>query len=440
MKHRLVLAILLLVTTFVTQLATQSSPVSANPVGVFISNTAIATNKGLAFCTPDSTKGCIESITIDGVQLTPVSTLQQARYLIGGGLYGSPCRFVESSVSQCEFPYLVIFPSPMQPTAPLDTVVVNFRRQTADHPTSAINTVVVNGSLQSFTPAAPGVRDVATITAKAAEIHAASTSFCLGWVTEIDSCTIGDVATQRATNRVSMLLLPGMRSSVVPPDLVDETCTTINPSNNAAVRCIINVFEEQSRGGWIDTDASVFGLASTDRITGAAQLKIAGPHFKLPVNGVSDLNLSYFRMFIPSPYLNVSFGLTPQQANASTLPVRRTVGDGSTIPVTSYIPSQDGLLVSSTGIGFSVPTMSVQRVFHVKRNQKITSTSLLKAAGVHQSLKFGAPKIVVSSRNGMTFRAKRYQFSKARTFLVTIRYRSTKNTFSERKLTVTVKK
>jgi hypothetical protein len=440
MKNRVFLAVALLAALCVSPVAMPAKPASANPVGVFISNTQIASNKGLAFCAPGMTKGCIESITVDGVPLTPVNTIQQARYFIGGGLYGSPCRFVATSVSQCEFPYLVILPSPMQPNAPLDTVVVNFRRQTADHPTSAINTVVVNGSLQSFTPAAPGVGDVATITAKAAEIHSASTSFCLGWVTEIDSCTIGNVATQRATNRVSMLLLPGMRSSVVPPDLVDETCTTINPSNNAAVRCIINVFEEQSRGGWIDTDASVFGLASTDRLTGAAQLKIAGPHYKLPINGVSDLNLSYFRMFIPTPYLDISFGLTPQQANATTLPVRRTAGTGSTTPVTSYTPTATELLVSSTGIGFSAPTMSVQRVLTVKRNQKVTATSLLRAAGVHQSLMFGTHKIVVNSRNGMSFRAKRYRFSKARTVHVTIRYKSTQTTTSERKLTVVVTK
>lgn len=438
MKKRIVLVFALLVTLCVTPLAAPAQPVSANPVGVFISNTSIATNKGLAFCAPGMAKGCIDSITVDGVQLTPVATMQQARYFIGGGLYGSPCRFVESTVSQCEFPYLVILPSPMQPSAPLDTVVVNFRRQAAEHPTSAINATVVNGSLQSFIPASPGVRDVATITAKATEIHAASTSFCLGWVIEIDSCAIGDIATQKATNRVSLLLLPGMRSSVVPPDLVDETCTTINPSNNAALRCIVNVFEEKSQGGWIDTDASVFGLASTDRLTGAAQLKIAGPHYKLPVNGTSDLNLSYFRMFMPAPYLDVSFGLTPQQANATTLPVRRTTGEGSTTPVTSYTPTSDGLLVSSTGIGFSVPTMSVQRVFTVKRNQKITASSILKAAGVHQTLKFGTPRIAVNSKSGMTFRAKRYRFSKIRTVEVTIRYRSTPSSISQRNLTVVV--
>jgi hypothetical protein len=379
-------------------------------------------------------KGCIDSITIDGVQLTPVGSPAQAQYQVGGGLYGGPCRFVNSTVSQCEYPYMVIFP--YQFGRPLGDVVVNFRRQSTSHPTSAFNAVIVNGTLQSFTPAAPGLRDVAAVTANATEIHRASSGYCVGWTVEVDKCTIGDTATQKVTNQLSMLLLPAMRSSVVPPDFVDDTCRQIDPSNN----CLINVFEEGSRGGWVETDASVFGLTSTDRFTGAAQLKIAGPHYKFPVNGVSDLNLSYFRMFMPTAYLQASFGLSPAEANATSLPVRRTVGAGSTIPATDYIPSADGLLISTTGIGFSIPTMSVQRVLVVKRNQKVTATSILKAAGIHQTLKFGASKIVVNTKNGMSYRSKRYRFSKAKTLVVTIKYRPTKLAIAERQLTVKVAK
>lgn len=434
MKRRVVLALTLLLTLIVTQLGTNSSVVSANPVGVYIYNTPLTSNKGLQFCTTDTVKGCIDSVTVDGVSLTPVSTFAQAQYQIGGGLYSGPCRFVDSTVSQCEYPYMVIFP--YQQGRALGQVVVNFRRQATSHPTSAVNAVIVNGAFQSFTPAAPGLRDVATITATASEIHRASSGYCVGWTVEVDSCSIGETATQKVTNQLSMLLLPAMRSSVVPPDFVDETCRQIDPSNN----CLINVFDELSRGGWVDTDASVFGLTSTDRFTGAAQLKIAGPHYKFPVNGSSDLNLSYFRMFLPSAYLDASFGLAPSEANAVSLPVRRTVGAGSTVPVTEYIPSAGGLLISSTGIGFSIPTMSVQRVFTVKRNAKVSATSLLKAAGVYQTLKFGKATISINKKNGMSYSSKRYRFSKAKTLEVTIKYRSTKLAVSERKLTVVVTK
>lgn len=434
MKKSLSVAVLLLSSLFTVSAVAPTSSVSANPVGVYVYNTTLASNKGLQFCTTDTVKGCIDSITVDGVQLTPVSSPAQAQYQVGGGLYGGPCRFVDSTVSQCEFPYMVIFP--YQQGRALGQVVVNFRRQANSHPTSAVNAVIVNGVFQSFTPAAPGLRDVATITATATEIHRASTGYCIGWTSEVDGCAIGETATQKVTNQLSMLLLPAMRSSVVPPDFVDDTCRQLNPANN----CLINVFDETSRGGWVDTDASVFGLTSTDRYTGAAQLKIAGPHYKFPVNGVSDLNLSYFRMFMPSAYLDASFGLSPSQANASTLPVRRTVGNGSTVPVTEYIPSANGLLISSTGIGFSIPTMSVQRVLTVKRNQKVTASTLLKAAGVYQTLKFGAAKITVNKKHGMSYSAKRYRFTKAKTLSVTIKYRSTKLAISERTLTVAVTK
>ena len=411
-----------------------TKPVSANPLGVFIYNTPLTSNKGLGFCTSDTVKGCIDSITVDGVPLVPVTNQMQAHYGIGGGLCGGPCRFVDTTVAQCEYPYMVIYPGALRYGSPLGTVVVNFRRQTSSHPTASVNAAIVNGALQSFAPAAPGLRDIATISADAVEIHSASNGYCLGWVIEIDNCTIGETANSKVTNRVSMLLLPAMRSSVMPPDFVDDTCRQIDPSNN----CLINVFDETSRGGWVDTDASVFGLTSTDRFTGAAQLKIAGPHFRLPVNGSQELNLSYFRMFLPSAYLNASFGLTPQQANASTLPVRRTVGNGSTVPNTQYVPSESGLLVNTTGIGFSIPTVSVQRILVVKRNSKITADSILKAAGVYQTKKFGSARIVVNTKNGMRFSAKRYSFTKVKTLTVTVRYRSTKLAISERRLTVQV--
>ena len=434
MNRRILLVLSLVASLCVVPVVASVSPASANPLGVYIYNTALASNKGLGFCTPETTKGCIDSVTIGGVQLTPVQTVQAAHFQIGGGLYGGPCRFVDTTVGQCEYPYMVILPIRPISGPTLNDVVVKFRRQANSHPTSAVNAVIVNGTLQSFTPAAPGVGDIATIHANSTETHGASTGYCVGWVIEIDTCTIGETATWKVTNRVSMLLLPAMRSSVVPPDFVDDTCRQIDPSNN----CLINVFDETSRGGWVDTDASVFGLTSTDRFTGAAQLKIAGPHFRLPVNGSQDLNLSYFRMFLPSAYLEASFGLTPQQANATTLPVRRTVGAGSTVPDTQYVPSSTGLLVNTTGIGFSIPTVSVQRVLVVKKNKKISADAILRAAGVLQTKKFGSAKIAVSTKNGMRYSAKRYTFSKVKTLTVVIKYRSTKLAISERRLTVQV--
>lgn len=413
-----------------------TTPVHASSGGVYVFNTQLPTNTGLGFCTTSSLKGCIDSVRVDGMSLTPVGSPAEASYGIGGGLYSGPCKFMDTSVTQCEYPYMVIYPMMTSHSAPraMSDVEVSFRRRLNNHKTSALNAVIVNGSMQSFTPAAPGLRDIATIRARTAEIHSASSGLCLGWVTAIDTCAIGDTATSIVNNRVSMLLLPAMRSSVVPPDTADAECKRTYPTSD----CFVNVFDVASQGGWVDTDASLFGLASTDRFTGAAQLKIAGPHFKAPVNGVSELNLANFRMFLPAAYLTKSFGLRPNEANSVTLPVKRTTKDGSTIPVTEYIPSADGLLVSTTGIGFSVPTMTVQRVLVVKKNQKISTDALLKAAGVHQTKKLGPAKITVNTRHGMRLSGKRYNFTRTRNVRVTIRYQSSKNSTSVRHLTVKV--
>ena len=415
-----------------------NAAVSEPVVGVYVVNTPLANNTGLGFCEPETVKGCISSVSVDGVRLTPVLSPNEASYQIGGGLYSGPCKFVDTTVTQCEYPYMVIFPRSMSASTPLPmtNVEVNFRRSLKNHRTSAVNAVIVNGSLQSFVPAAPGVRDIATISANSSEIHTASHGLCVGWVLAIDTCTIGDVAQSSASNRVSMLLLPAMRSSVVPPDAADATCKRINPTSD----CFVYIFDAKSRGGWVDTDASIFGLTSTDRFTGAAQLKIAGPHFKTAVNGVNDLNLANFRMYLPSPYLMNSFGLTPDQANAVTLPVKRTARDGSTVPVTEYIPSADGLLVSTTGIGFSTPTMTVQRVLVVKRNQTLSANSLLKAAGVFQTRSLGPAKITVNAPHGMRLNGQRYSFTRTRNVRVTIQYQSSKKSKSVRYLTVKVVK
>lgn len=438
MKRFIAVAASLVLGLLVVPVVSNVQPVSAAPVGVFIYNTPLASNIGLGFCSAGVVKGCIDSITIDGNELTPVSTREASSYGIGGGLYSGPCRFVETDVSQCEYPYLVLYPTwnGMGQQPALNNVVVNFRRQLNEHPTSAINSVIVNGALQSFTPAAPTLRNVASISVNSVEVHSSSSGYCLGWVTEIDGCSIGETGNSKVTNRVSMLLLPAMRSSVVPPESVDETCRALTPLNS----CLTNIFDGASRGGWVDTDASVYGLTSTDRYTGAAQLKIAGPHYKTPFNGASELNLSYFRMFLPSPYLSNSFGLAPNEANAVSLPVKRTVSNGSTVPATQYIPSQDGLLISTAGIGFSIPMISVQRNMVVKRNQKITADAIVKASGVFQTKQFGAPKIIVNTKHGMKYSAKRYSFKTARTLWVTIKYRSKKNFWSERSLAVKVVK
>ena len=458
---------------------TSVSPVQAATKTVYIFNTTLATNKGLGFCSTDQSKGCIDSVFVDGVQLTQVTSQMAADYTIAGGVYSTPCRFLETTATSCEAPYMVVYPKggiSAKPTGyqVLGEVTINFRRQPGEDPTARVGTVISNGAIQSFTPAAPGVRDVATIVVKPTltQNYGVGASSCSGWSPAIELCDIGEKATYASANRLVAFLLPGFRNSVVPPDELLDGCTR----NADGSGCIVNVFDPASFGGWMDTDASVFGLASTDRLTGAAQLKIAGPHFQMdeveeirtpgscphtpsicagvpPSQVWNDkvtyvvkntepiLNRSTFRAYIPAAYLMNSFGLTPAQANLTTLPVKRTTNstDSAVVPTTTYTPVGDGLQIVTTGITFSVPTMSMSRILTVKRGSKVSTTAILKAAGVFQAKRFGSITIATSAKNGITKTGSSYKFNKKKAITLSLRYKPSKKSSATRTLQIVVK-
>lgn len=417
-----------------------SATVHATGPLVYIFNTTIESNRGLEFCAPGTTKGCIDSVIVDGQSLTVTTNRIAANFTLAGGLYSPQCRFVETEAVPCEIPYMVLYPSLYgNPTQdPVGEVTVNFRRAQNDNPTTRIGTTVVNGALKSFTPAKAGLRDISTVVASPVTIQRVSSPtspWCAGWVTTIDVCSVPDTASSQVSNTVNILLLPGMRSSIVPPDKVDNTCVT-----SIVNQCLIPVFEETSFGGWMDTDAYLFGMTSADRDTGATQMKIAGPHFKYSTTGATDLNYAYVRNYLPSAMLMASFGLTPSEANATTLPVTRTTGFTVTRPTTTYTVTNDGLMLNTTGIGFSTPTVSIQRVLVVKKNKKITTQQILRAAGVYNSLRFGPAKVATNIRAGMKKVGTRYTFAKVRIVAITVKYKPTASDFSYRTLIVKVVK
>lgn len=437
-----------------------NSPVKAVAKTIYVANTTYSTNKGLTFCGDTNTKGCIDSISIDGNVLTPNTNPQTSDYIVAGGVYSTPCRFLETTATSCEAPYMVVYPrrgAPGNPTGSevIGEVTINFRRQPGDDPTARAGALISNGAVKSFIPAAPGLRDVATIVVSPTTTYDAmiNATSCSGWVPAIDLCVIPEKASSATTNRVVVFLLPGFRNSIVPPEELLDGCV-----KDLANNCVVNVFDPTSLGGWMDTDAPIFGLSSTDRLTGAAQLKIAGPHFQAeqwesittkntcpwtqdvcagsPItdwgsstkvvkkNTEPVLNLSVFRAFIPSGYLMNSFGLTPAQVNATTLPVRRTTTDSSTIPNTTYLPVEGGIRIDTTGIGFSVPTISMSRVLTVKKGAKVSATTLIKAAGLSQAKKFGPITVGTSKKKGISKLGKNYRFAKKNTVTLSLKYKS----------------
>ena len=453
-----------------------NSPVKAVAKTIYVANTTYSTNKGLTFCGDTNTKGCIDSISIDGNVLTPNTNPQTSDYIVAGGVYSTPCRFLETTATSCEAPYMVVYPrrgAPGNPTGSevIGEVTINFRRQPGDDPTARAGALISNGAVKSFTPAAPGLRDVATIVVSPTTTYDAmiNATSCSGWVPAIDLCVIPEKATSVTSNRVVVFLLPGFRNSIVPPEELLDGCV-----KDLANNCLVNVFDPSGLGGWMDTDASIFGLSSTDRLTGAAQLKIAGPHFQAdqwesittkntcpwtqdvcagsPItdwgsstkvvkkNTEPVLNLSMFRAFIPSAYLMNSFGLTPAQVNATTLPVRRTTTESSTIPNTTYTPVEGGIRIDTTGIGFSVPTISMSRVLTVRKGAKVSATTLIKAAGISQAKKFGKISVVTTKKNGATKSGTNYRFGLKKTITLSLKYKPSKKApLTTRTLQVIVK-
>lgn len=455
--------------------STGSTPAHATTYTVGVFNTNLPTNLGLQFCSVNATHACVDSMTINGIEAVYSSSNTTSDFRIAGGVYSTQCRFVETTATACEIPYIVTYPmragqSAMDPTT---RVVINLRRPVGSDPTARTGSVIVNGAMNSFTPSAPGVRDIATIDMSPRTLQHGSSGMCVGWVVAIDGCTVAESGTSVQSNSVAALFLPGMRTSLVPPDVTDPSC---DPGMSASA-CIVNVFDADSYGGWIDTDASIFGLASTDRLTGAAQLKIAGPHYKyiptdtvstplacpytdatycatfpagfwgntltqVPRTTVKELNKAYFRLYMPTAYLYKSFGLQPAEANLQTLPVKRALFAVDSMQTTVYTPSATGLLVDTQGITFSMPNMNVSRVLVVKKNRKVTAETIIRAAGLSTSKTlYGTPRIVVAKTKGMKISGKKYVFTKVnKLILVSLSYRSSAKTRNDRMLAVKVVK
>ena len=440
-------------------------------VGVY--NTTLDTNLGLNFCSVSAAHACVDSITINGVEGT-FSDAANPQYRIAGGVYRTQCRFVETTATQCEVPYIVVYPmaAGQQAMDSSTEIVLKVRRPPGTDPTARTGSAIVNGALNSFTPSAVGVNDVATISMSPRPTEIGTTGFCVGWVVAIDGCDPAETATSSRSNTASVLLLPGMRTSLVPPDVTDPSC---NPGMNSST-CIVNVFDTTSLGGWIDTDASIFGLASTDRLSGAAQLKISGPHYRMipydsvatanpcpyiasicanqpagtwgytyttvPRTTVKELNKAFFRLFMPTAYLYNSFGLRPTEANLETLPVKRALFAVNSMQTTTYTPSAAGLLVATTDITFSSPTMNVSRVLVVRKNKKVSATTIIRAAGLSVSRTlYGTPTISLAKSKGMKKSGSSYVFGRTSNYIgVTIKYKSTRSTRYDRLLAVKVVK
>jgi hypothetical protein len=267
------------------------------------------------------------------------------------------------------------------------------------------------------------------------EIHTALIPGCGdgGFAPDIDLCAIPETATLKWTNLVTVFALPGVRSKIVPPDQLDKNCAT------TSFTCVATVFDSASIGSWMSTSAAFYGELKVNRLSGYSEIKVASPHFQVPVEGRSSaVNVAWVKTYFPSGYLQSAFGLVPSGANEVTLPVLRTIGQANSRTSTSYVQTVGGLVLDTQGITFSAPTISIGRVLQVKKGKSITSGELLTAAGLRPSSKFGRANIRVNTKYGMKLDGTRFKFMRAGEVSVTITYPSSRTSRSTRILQVQV--
>jgi hypothetical protein len=190
-------------------------------------------------------------------------------------------------------------------------------------------------------------------------------------------------------------------------------------------------------GAYFSTNAQHIGLSSVDFKTGAYGVTVAGPH----ESHLGGLNEAYFENYWPAAYLMDNFGLTPQQANASTLPVSRTLSKVSSALPTTYTPTATGLMMSSEGITFSTPTVSTRRVLLASTNRTVRNLNIIAAAGLKgvkksSQVTISAPK---KNRSSIIVSKSGVQFTKRGTFDLSLVFKDSNGKTATRVVRVSVK-
>lgn len=300
--------------------------------------------------------GCTKSMDLD-------MKTQLPDYFVYFSRSKSGCR-VDTQVLDCISQQVDIMPNPGLKNVPRITQLA----LSLQLPNSAFETQMgvagSNGRITSFIPSVQNGNvmriEITDPSRRFADYTGTSTSGRCGWWTPfIDRCTLAS-ATTEISNDPKFFFYPAPLKNVrVEADGIVEP----NP---------IGI------GSYFSTDAQHVGLSSFNFETGAYGVTVAGPH----ESHLGGLNEAYLENYWPAAYVMDNFGITPAQANAVTLPVTRTFLGSNTALSTTYRATDQGLLLSSTGITFSTPTVSVRRVVSAAAGQMVRRTDIIAAAGL----------------------------------------------------------
>lgn len=360
---------------------------------IFLFSTIFPDNIGLQFCTDSVQQGCIHSIFIDGQEVSQTTNPVEAQFIVAGGVYRRFCKLEAGETHPCQFSYMQItsFNASGGAISDFNQARILFRPALTEQPEFRIGSAIVNGEIISFQPAPAGGSTLADITVEAPDVQLAD---CYGLQFSLEACADVDVARSVVSNRVGVLLTPGIQSVIYPAE-VTSPCS--GPSDQSG--CWVAVLEPESNGFWFDTNASFSGPATSNPTNGAVDFLIGGPHFIVgtdPLTAtIEDLNLGRFRFFAPSSYMEKVYGLSPLEANSGNLPIRRMTqpnDDPDRLRVdhrVTYEASRLGGLATVTAVSFSTATLRLERIVTVQRGRPISTSEVFASAGLGTTLGAG---------------------------------------------------
>lgn len=406
------------------------------PKKAWVYTTNLSGDKGLDYCGDAEVTGCLHSLVIDGSEVVKTLDYSQADYVVAGGVYGRTCRLVDTKAAPCEASYLRIYPR--NPSDEMQLVTIGFRRLLSDDPTSSIGVALTNGLVNTFEPATAEIGDIATLALGTNELEWDGDFNCLGYVPIVDGCDIDDVGSKTISNQVDVLFIPSHLSNAVPPDIGPGCAGPDDPTG-----CWVMVFELNGVGSWMDTNSSFYGPTESTRASNGVQFRLGGPHFRtgtdLESASDADLNLGWYRSFMTTSYLKLTYGLSPEQASAETLPVRKVSSGVTTIPEVTYQVVPGGLLVTTSNISYSIPAIQTSRNLDVEVGERLSSSAIIASAGLSSVQKFHRSSISVKSNSGIRRRGSSYTFTRPGTFQLTLKYKTAKRSrLSTRTISVSV--
>lgn len=299
--------------------------------------------------------GCTKSMDLTG-------RVQLPDYFVYFSKRTSKCRF-ETQILDCVNQQVDIMPNPSLKNVPRITkLALDLRVPTSAFETQ-MGTAGSNGKITSFVPSVKNANvmhiEITDPARKFADYTGTSTAGRCGWWSPtLESCSLAATTTDINYDPKFFFYPAPLKNVKISADGVVE------PNPNGI-------------GSYFSTDAQHIGLSTVDFTTGAYGVTVAGPH----ESHLGGLNEAFFENFWPAAYLMDNFGITPSQANSSTLPVSRTLSKSSNPLSTTYQATADGLLLSSKGITFSTPTVSTRRVLLASKARVVPRAEVISAAG-----------------------------------------------------------